>query len=161
MSEMVPMTREKYNELRAEIQHLETVTMPEIAEKIAEARAEGDLKENAEYHAQRENQGQTQARINEKKQKVANAYIIDPSKLSKDEVGLLATVTVKDLDYDDEEEFTIVGAGDEDYESGKILSTSPIGAALLGKKVGDALEVEVPKGKLKFEVLSIEYRDIE
>ncbi len=158
MADMVPMTKEKYNELRVEIERLENEEMPIIAEKIAEARAEGDLKENAEYHAQRENQGMMQAKINEMKQKVANAYIIDPSKQSKDEVGLLATVTVKDLDYDDEEEFTMVGSGDEDYDQGKILSTSPIGSALMGKKVGEKVEIPVPKGTLKFEVLSIEYR---
>jgi transcription elongation factor GreA len=158
MSEMVPMTREKYNKLRAEVEQLETVEMPLITEKIAEARAEGDLKENAEYHAQRENQGMLQAKINQKKQMIANAYIIDPSKLSKNEVSLLASVKVKDLDYDDEEEFTLVGAGDEDYDEGKILSTSPIGAALLGRKVGDKVEIDVPKGKLKFEILAIEYR---
>ena len=84
--------------------------------------------------------------------------IIDPSKIPKDEVGLLATVTVKDLDYDDEEEFTMVGAGDEDYDEGRILSTSPIGAALMEKKVGEQVEIDVPKGKLRFEVLTIEYR---
>ncbi|MDX1930718.1 MAG: transcription elongation factor GreA [Pirellulaceae bacterium] len=160
MSEMVPMTKEAYNRLRAEIEHLEAVEMPLIAEKIAEARAEGDLKENAEYHAQRENQGLTQAKINQRKDKLANAYIIDPSKLNRDEVSVLATVKVRDLAYDDEEEFTLVGSGDEDYDAGKILSTSPIGMALLGKKVGDKIEVPVPKGKLKFEILSIDYRDL-
>ena len=157
MSEMVPMTRDKYNELRSEIERLETEEMPKITEKIAEARAEGDLKENAEYHGQRQNQGLLQAKINEMKSMIANAYIIDPSKLNKDEVSLLATVTVKDLDYDDEEEFTMVGAGDEDYDRGKILSSSPIGAGLMGKKVGDKVEIEVPKGKLRFEILGIDY----
>ena len=158
MSEMVPMTREKYNELRAEIERLETEEMPKITEKIAEARAEGDLKENAEYHGQRQNQGMLQAKINELKSKVANAYIIDPSKLNREEVCLLATVKVKDLDYDDEEEFTMVGVGDEDYDKGKILSTSPIGAGLMGKKVGDRVEIDVPKGKLRFEIIGIDYR---
>ncbi len=160
MSEMVPMTKEAYNRLRAEIEHLEAVEMPLIAEKIAEARAEGDLKENAEYHAQRENQGLTQAKINQRKDKLANAYIIDPAKLNRDEVSVLATVKVRDLAYDDEEEYTLVGSGDEDYDAGKILSTSPIGMALLGKKVGDTVEVPVPKGKLRFEILSIDYRDL-
>jgi transcription elongation factor GreA len=160
MSDMVPMTREKYNAIRAEIEHLEAVVMPEIAEKIAEARAEGDLKENAEYHGQRERQGLMQARINEKKAKIANAYIIDPAKIDKGEVGLLATVRVKDLDYGDEEEFTIVGLGDEDYDAGKILSNSPIGSGLMGKRVGEKVEITVPRGKLKFEILAIEYRDL-
>ena len=160
MSEMVPMTKEAYNRLRAEIEHLEAVEMPLIAEKIAEARAEGDLKENAEYHAQRENQGLTQAKINQRKDKLANAYIIDPAKLNRAEVSVLATVKVRDLEDDDEEEFTLVGSGDEDYDAGKILSTSPIGMALLGKKVGDKIEVPVPKGKLSFEILSIDYRNL-
>lgn len=160
MSEMVPMTRENYEALRVEVDRLENEEMPAIAEKIAEARAEGDLKENAEYHAQRENQGMMQAKINDMKNKIANAYIIDPSKLNKDVVSLLATVTVKDLDYDDEEEFTMVGSGDEDYDSGKILSTSPIGSALMGKKIGDQVEIEVPKGTLRFEILGIDYKDV-
>jgi transcription elongation factor GreA len=160
MSEMVPMTKEAYNRLRAEIEHLEAVEMPLIAEKIAEARAEGDLKENAEYHAQRENQGLTQAKINQRKDKLANAYIIDPAKLNRAEVSVLATVKVRDLAYNDEEEYTLVGSGDEDYDAGKILSTSPIGMALLGKKIGDKIEVPVPKGKLQFEILSIDYRDL-
>jgi transcription elongation factor GreA len=160
MSEMVPMTKEAYNRLRAEIEHLEAIEMPLIAEKIAEARAEGDLKENAEYHAQRENQGLTQAKINQRKDKLANAYIIDPAKLNRNEVSVLATVKVRDVDYDDEEEYTLVGSGDEDYDAGKILSTSPIGMALLGKKIGDRIEVPVPKGKLRFEILSIDYRDL-
>lgn len=158
MSDLVPMTRDRYNEMRAEVEHLESVEMPKIAEKIAEARAEGDLKENAEYQGQRQNQGMMQAKINQLKQALANAYIIDPTKVAKDEVGLLATVTVKDLDYDDEEQFTLVGSGDEDYDTGKILSSSPIGAALLGRKIGDKIEVPVPKGKLRFQIIKIDYQ---
>lgn len=158
MSDLVPMTRDRYNEMRAEVEHLESVEMPKIAEKIAEARAEGDLKENAEYQGQRQNQGMMQAKINQLKQALANAYIIDPTKVAKDEVGLLATVTVKDLDYDDEEKFTLVGSGDEDYDTGKILSSSPIGAALLGRKIGDTIEVPVPKGKLRFQIIKIDYQ---
>jgi transcription elongation factor GreA len=157
MSDLVPMTRDRYNQLRTEVEQLETVEMPKITEKIAEARAEGDLKENAEYQGQRQNQGMLQAKINQLKQQLANAYIIDPSKVDKDVVGLLATVTVKDLDYGDEEQFTLVGAGDEDYDTGKILSTSPIGSALMGKRVGDKIEVAVPKGKLRFQVLQVNY----
>lgn len=158
MSDLIPMTRERYNQIRAEVDHLETVEMPRIAEKIAEARAEGDLKENAEYHGQRQNQGLMQAKINQLKHQLANAFIIDPSKIPKDEIGLLATVTVKDLDYDDDEQFTLVGSGDENYDQGKILSSSPIGAALMGKKVGDTIEVAVPKGKIRFQILKIDYQ---
>ena len=157
MSDQVPMTRDRYNQIRADIERFESIEMPVIAEKIAQARAEGDLKENAEYHAQRENQGMMQAKINQLKVQLANAYIIDPAKFNKNEVGLLATVTVKDLAYGDEEKFTLVGAGDENYDTGHILSTSPIGSALMGKKIGDQVEVPVPKGTLKFEVLAIDY----
>lgn len=157
MSDYVPMTREGYNRIKAEIEALEQ-EMPKIAEKIAEARAEGDLKENAEYHAQRENQGMVQAKINALKTKLANAFVVDPSKQPKNEVAFGATVKVRDLDYGDEEEYTMVGAGDEDYDVGKILTTSPIGAALMGAKVGKKIEIQVPRGILKYEVLSIEYR---
>ncbi len=156
MTEFVSMTREGYNRMKAEIERLETVEMPLIAEKIAEARAEGDLKENAEYHAQRENQGMLQAKINTLKQKLSNAHIVDTSTLPKDQVGFGATVKVKDS-WGDEEEYTLVGAGDEDYEHGRILSSSPFGIALTGKKVGEIVEIEAPRGKLKYEILSIEF----
>ena len=159
MSERVPMTQEAYNRRRAEIERLETVEMPKIAEKIAEARAEGDLKENAEYHAQREAQGMLQAKINDLKSRLANAAIIDPAKVPKDEVAFNATVKVLDLDLDDEEEITLVGDGDEDYDNGRYLITSPIGQGLLGKKVGEIAEIEVPKGVIRFKVLEIRYED--
>jgi transcription elongation factor GreA len=157
--DFVPMTREAYNRLKSEIERLEMDEMPKIAQKIAEARAEGDLKENAEYHAQRENQGLLQAKINSLKSKLVNAHIVDPSTLPKDEVVFGATVRVLDLDFQDEEEYTLVGMGDEDYDCGKILTTSPIGAALLGAKVGQTVEVTVPRGKLRYKVQGIEFRD--
>ena len=156
MSGSIPMTREGYNKLKAEIEHLEAVVMPQIAEKIAEAREEGDLKENAEYHAQRENQGMTQAKIMELKGKIARADIVDISQLPKDQVVFGCTVTVKDLTYRDEEDFTLVGEGEDDLDAGKILITSPIGQGLLGKKVGEVAEIEVPAGLQKFEILKIE-----
>jgi transcription elongation factor GreA len=158
--DFVPMTREAYNRLKSEIERLEMDEMPKIAQKIAEARAEGDLKENAEYHAQRENQGLLQAKINSLKSKLVNAHIVDPTTLPKDEVVFGATVRVLDLDFQDEEEYTLVGMGDEDYDCGKILTTSPIGAALLGAKVGQTVEVTVPRGKLRYKVQGIEFRDL-
>ena len=157
MSDRVPMTQEAYNKRRIEIEHLENVEMPKIAEKIAEARAEGDLKENAEYHAQREAQGMLQAKINDLKSRLARAAIVDQSKIPKDEVAFNATVKVLDVDLDDEEEITLVGDGDEDYDAGKYLITSPIGQGLLGKKVGETAEIEVPKGVITFKVLEISY----
>lgn len=157
MSDTVPMTREGYNKLKAEIDHLENVEMVEITKKLAEAREEGDLKENAEYHGQRQNQGMLQARINEMKSKLARADIVDMSQLPKDEVVFGCTVTVLDMKYQDEEAFTLVGEGEEKPEDGLIKITSPIGRGLVGKKVGDVAEIEVPSGIQKFEVLKIEF----
>jgi len=156
MAESVPMTRQGYNKIKAEINRLENEELPQVTDKIAEAREEGDLKENAEYHAQRENQGMLMAKINELKDKIARATIIDPSKLPKDQVVFGSTVTVEDKAYGDEEVFTLVGAGDEDYDSGKILVTSPLGQALLGKKVGQTAEFDAPAGKLQFKILKID-----
>jgi transcription elongation factor GreA len=160
MVESVPMTREGFNKIKAEIEHLENEVMPEIAGKIAEAREEGDLKENAEYHAQRENQGKTQARINMLKDKLARASIVDMSDLPRDEVAFGCTVTVEDQDDGMEEQFTFVGAGEEDYKTGKILVTSPIGKGLLGKKVDEVVEIEVPAGTMRLKVVKIEYPDV-
>jgi len=155
--ERVPMTQEAYNEKQKEVDHLENNVMPEIAIAIAAARDEGDLKENAEYHAQREKQGMMQARINQIRDRLARAQIVDPSAVPKDIVAFGAKVTVLDVDIDDEEIITLVGDGDEDYDQGKYLITSPIGRGLLGKKVGEEAEIEVPKGSLTFKVLKIEY----
>jgi transcription elongation factor GreA len=153
----IPMTQDGYNKIKAEIHKLEAEEMPKIADRIAQARAEGDLKENAEYHGQRERQGMLQAKINLLKDKVARAQIIDPATVPRGEVAFSATVRVKDLDLDDEEEFTLVGAGEEDYDTGKILVTSPIGQGLLGKKIGDQVEIKVPKGTINFEIIEIKY----
>lgn len=154
------MTQKAYDRLRAEIEELENVLMPQIAEDIATARAEGDLKENAEYHAQREKQGMVQAKINERKDKISRAVIVDPSQIPRDEVAFGATVKVLDIDIDDEEVITLVGEGDEDYDNGRYKITSPIGQGLLGKKVGETAEISVPKGTLVFKVLEIRYEEL-
>ena len=155
MSEIIPMTRKGYNKIKAEVDRLENDEMPKIVERIANARAEGDLKENAEYHGARESQGMLQAKINQLRGKLSRASIVDMSKLPKDEVAFGAHVVVKDLQYNDEEEYTLVGAGEEDYDCGKILCTSPVGQGLVGKKIGDQVEIEVPRGTLKLEIVSI------
>jgi transcription elongation factor GreA len=157
MVERVPMTHAGYNKLRAELDRLEQVELPKAAERVANARAEGDLSENAEYHGARETQGLLQAKVNMLRDKLNRASLVDVSKLPKDEVGFGATVAVKDLDFGDREEFTLVGAGEEDYDNGRILVTSPIGQGLLGKKVGDTAEIAVPKGTLRFQVLEIRF----
>lgn len=157
MSDIIPMTQEGYNKIKAEIEEYENVQMPMIIQRIATAREEGDLKENAEYHGQREAQGMLQAKINNLRSKLAHAKIVDPSTMNQDEVAFGASVKVLDLDFEDEEVITLVGAGDEDYDSGKYLITSPLGQGLLGKRVGDEVEIPVPKGTLHFKILEINY----
>src|SRR4029078_9499569 len=129
--------------------------MPKITQRIANARAEGDLSENAEYHGARESQGMLQAKINMLRDKLSRAQIIAMASMPKDQAAFGATVVVKDLDFGDKESFTLVGAGDENYDEGKIQVTSPLAQGLIGHKVGDKVEIEVPKGSMKFEILEI------
>ena len=156
--ERQPISREGYDKLREEIRRLEQEEMPKIAEKIAEARAEGDLSENAEYHGQREAQGLLQAKINQLKTQLANCYIVDKSTMPKGLVGFGSRITVKDLDDGTEEKYELVGPGEEDYEGDvmKILTSSPLAQGLLHKKVGDRVEVEIPRGTLRVEITGIE-----
>ena len=155
MSDRIPMTRVGYDKLKADLDQLHTVEMPKILERLGIARSEGDLSENAEYHGARESQGMMQARIDLLRDKLSRAILMDASQFPKDEVSFGATVRVKDLNFDDEEEFTLVGAGEEDYDTGKILITSPLAQGLVGKKIGDRVEIVVPAGTLKFEILEI------
>jgi transcription elongation factor GreA len=157
MSDLIPMTRTGYDKLKAELAQMETVEMPKLAQRVAAARSEGDLSENAEYHGARESQGMLQAKINLLRDKLARASIVDPSRLPKGEVAFGSTVVVKDLDFGDEEIFTLVGAGEEDYDSGKILVTSPLAQGLLGKKIGEKVEIPVPAGTMKFEIVEIRF----
>lgn len=159
MSDLIPMTRTGYDKLKAELDHLTNVEMPKITERIANARAEGDLSENAEYHGARESQGMLQAKINLLSDKLARASIVDTSKTPRDQVAFGATVVVMDLEFQDEETFVLVGAGEEDYDSGKILVTSPLAQGLMGSKIGDRVEIPVPAGTMKFEIREIRYED--
>ena len=157
MSDRVPMTRTGYDKLKAELNDMENEQMPVIEKRIAAARAEGDLSENAEYHGARESQGMLQAKINLVKDKLSRAEIIDPATMPKDQVVFGVTVTVKDLEFGDTEKFTLVGAGEEDYDAGKILITSPLAQGLLGKKIGETAEIEVPAGTNRFEILELRF----
>lgn len=152
-----PITREGYDKLKAEIQHLEDVVMPDIAEKIAEARSEGDLKENAEYHGQREEQGRVAAKIAQLKTKLADCRVVNKAEMPKGEVTFGSTVTIKDVDLDEEETYEFVGPGEEDYDGPvmRILTTSPIATALMGKKVGDKVVIELPRTTMDVEILKI------
>jgi len=157
MSDVMPMSRVGYDKLMADLKHMEGEEMPRLAERIAEARSAGDLKENAEYHGARESQGLLQAKINLIRDKLSRARIVDASQLPKDEVVFGATVVVKDLEFGDEEVFTLVGAGEEDYDAGRILITSPLAQGLVGKKVGQKADIVVPKGTLHFEIREIRF----
>jgi transcription elongation factor GreA len=155
MIDRIPMTRAGYNKLKAELDHMQNVEMLALEERVGRSRAEGDLHENAEYEGARESLEILRARAGALRDKLARAVIVDPAKAPKDEVAFGVTVAVKDLDTGDEEEFTLVGAGEEDYDAGKILVTSPLAQGLVGKKVGDRVEIKVPVGVLRFEILSI------
>ena len=157
--DMVPVTKSGFEKIKAELDHLENVEMPKAAMRIAEARSEGDLSENAEYHGARETQGMLQAKINLLKDKLSRAQIIDTSRLPKDEVVFGCTVRVKDLDFGDEETFILVGEGEEDYDTGRILCTSPLAQGMIGKKIGDKVEIPVPKGTMSFKILEITFEE--
>lgn len=151
-TDRIPMSKEGYDKLKAQLDKMKNEDMPRIAEQIAEARSFGDLSENAEYDAAREAQGMLQARINDLQDKLARAFVIDKSTLPTDRVVYGSKVKVTDLEFNDEEEFILVGPGEEDYDQNKILCNSPIGQGLLGKKIGEVAEIEVPKGTLKLRI---------
>jgi transcription elongation factor GreA len=151
----IPMTRDGYERLKAELDRMQNAEMIEVARRIATARELGDLSENAEYHAAREDQGMLQARIDSLRDKLSRAYFVDKNSLNTNSVVFGTRVRVKDLDMGDEETFDLVGPGDENYDQNKILTSSPVGQGLLGKKKGDVAEISVPMGKLRFEILEI------
>ena len=153
--ERIPITREGYEKLKADLDRMQNFEMIEVTKRIATARAMGDLSENAEYHAAREDQGMLQARIDALKDKLARAYFVDRNNQPSDSVVFGCRVKVKDLSLGEEESFQLVGPGEEDYNNNKILTTSPIGQGLIGKKQGDTVEIQVPMGKLRFEIVEI------
>jgi transcription elongation factor GreA len=150
------MTKEGLENLKAELNQMEE-RHPKILKAVQEAREKGDLRENAEYHAAREDLAATEARIELLKSKISNASIVDPSKIGGDAIVFGATVKLLDMEFAEEEEFTLVGEGEADPLNNRILTTSPMGQALLTRKVGDVVEVPAPKGALKFKVLEIRF----
>jgi transcription elongation factor GreA len=151
----IPMTREGFDKRKAQLDHMENVQMIEVTRRIAAARELGDLSENAEYHAAREDQGILQARITALKTELSCAYFVERNGINTETVVFGTLVKVKDLDLGDEESFHLVGPGDEDYDNNKILTTSPIGQGLLGKKKGEVAEIQVPMGIVRFEIVEI------
>ncbi len=156
--EKVPMTAEGYTSLEAEIKNLKTAERPRIIKLIAEARSHGDLSENAEYHAAKEVQGITEARIADLEDKLSRADIIDVSKLKGDQVMFGATVTLIDEDTEDKVKYRIVGEIEGNVKEGKISITSPIARALLGKRKNDVVEVSTPGGGKSYEIVKVEFK---
>ncbi len=156
-TDRVPMTREGYEKEKAKLDQMSNVEMIEVAKRIASARELGDLSENAEYHAAREDQGMLQARIDAMKDRLARAYIVDQNSLPRDAVVFGARVSIKDLDSGESEVYELVGPGDEDYDNNKILTTSPRGQGLLGKKIGEIAEIKVPRGILRYQIVEITF----
>jgi transcription elongation factor GreA len=156
----IPMTREGYERKKAELDRMQNAEMLELTKRVAAARELGDLSENAEYHAAREDQGILQAKINMLKDQLGRAYIVDTDSLPTDAVAFGSRVKVKDLDLDEEETFELVGPGQENPDGNRILTTSPIAQGLLGKRKGEVAEIQVPRGTLRFKVLDITMADL-
>ncbi|NTU53325.1 MAG: transcription elongation factor GreA [Chlorobiaceae bacterium] len=156
MSDRVYLTRDGYNRLKTELHQLTTQTRKEVLEKIAEARSHGDLSENAEYDAAREEQAQIETKITDLENKLASASILDPKQIKTDKVYILTSVKLRNLQVDDEIiEYTLVSSEEADMDLGKISVRSPVGRSLIGKIVGDKVRISVPKGELHYEILDI------
>ena len=153
----VPMTPAGHKKLEEELKDRKTVQRPAIIEAIAEARAHGDLSENAEYHAAREQQSFNEGRIQELEAVLGAAEIIDPTKISGDTIKFGATVIIADEDTDEERTLQIVGEYEADIDSGKISISSPIAKSLIGKMEGDSVNVNTPKGAKSYEVVDVKY----
>jgi transcription elongation factor GreA len=157
MMERVPITLEGLKNLEEELQRLKAVERPRIIAAISEARAHGDLSENAEYHAAKEQQGMNEARVSEIEDKINRAEVIDISKMSGDTIKFGATVTLSDEDSGDKVTYTIVGDTEANLRDRKISISSPIGKALIGKSKGESVDVTTPKGTRTFEVLKVSW----
>lgn len=156
--ERVPMTTQGYKTLEAELHRLKSEERPRIIQAIAEARAHGDLSENAEYHAAKEAQGLNEAKVADLEDKMNRAEVVDPAKLSGESIKFGATVKLVDEDTDEEVTYQIVGDMEANVREGKISISSPIARALIGKSVGDSAEVTTPKGARSYEVLAIAWK---
>lgn len=154
---MAYMSEEGYKKLLEELKYLETVQRPEISRQIAEARDKGDLSENAEYDAAKEAQGLLEMRINKLKAIIADAKIIDESKLKTDSVQILNKVELKNVKNGMKMTYTIVSESEANLKEGKISVNTPIAQGLLGKKVGDIAEIKVPQGTISLEVMNISF----
>lgn len=153
----IPMTMEGFLQLEAELKHLKSIERPAVIRAIAEARDHGDLSENAEYHAARERQSFIEGRVAELETKIARAEIIDVTKLSGEQVMFGATVTVADEDTEEKLTYQIVGQDEADIKSGRLSIGAPLARALIGKSVGDYVEVMTPSGAKSYEIIKISF----
>ncbi len=155
MTKMSYVTEEGLNKLREELKQLETVERPKIKKQIAEARDKGDLSENAEYDAAKEEQGMLEMRIQRLKSTIANARVLDESKIDTNTVQIMNKVKIKNKKNNAVMEYTIVSESEADLKQKKISVSSPIAKGLLGKEVGDVVDIEVPNGIIPFEIMEI------
>lgn len=154
-----PMTPQGHKALEEELKQLKTIDRPRITEAIAEAREHGDLKENAEYHAAREQQGMCEARIRDIEAKLGGAEVIDPTKLPQDgRVVFGVTVVLENMDTGEERRYQIVGDDEADVKLGKISVGSPIARGLIGKSEGDEAKIQTPSGVVEYEILEVLYQ---
>ncbi|MCX7793447.1 MAG: transcription elongation factor GreA [Thermodesulfovibrionales bacterium] len=158
MNGRIPMTKEGYQKLQEELERLLKVERPKNIREIEEARAHGDLSENAEYHAAKEKQAFIEARIRELQTKLSMAEVIDPSRINQSKIAFGAKVKVLDLEADEEYLFHLVGPEEADVKSGKISITSPVGRALVGKEVGDRVTIKAPARTIEYEIIEISYQ---
>lgn len=156
MSDNIILSQDGYEKMKKELKHLKTVKRKEVIQAIKTARAHGDLRENAEYDAAKEEQGFVESRIQELEYKLISARIIDESQMSTDKVFIGAFVTIYDEEFEEEIKYAIVGPDEADLKNNKISVASAVGKALLGKKVGDIVDAKVPAGVVKYKILKIE-----
>jgi transcription elongation factor GreA len=155
MTQKIPMTKAGYDKLKQELDRIVKVERAKNIRDIEEARAHGDLSENAEYHAAKERQGHLDAKKRELEQKLAHSQIIDISKLSNEKVVFGATVTLADTDSGDIKKYTLIGQEEADLKKGKISIQSPVGKALIGHKVGDVVTIKTPVKTVEYEIQEI------
>lgn len=157
MNDSIPMTETGYNRLQEELKNLVRVERPKVVQDIAEARSHGDLSENAEYDAAKDNQGFIEGRIKELNDKIARAQVINPAQISSDKIVFGARVTLFDVDSEKEVTYQIVGEDEANIKDGKISITSPVGRALIGHEVDDEVRITVPSGVRAYEITDINY----
>jgi transcription elongation factor GreA len=155
MSKFIYLSKEAYKKIKKELEVLKSEKRPELSKKISEARDFGDLKENAEYHAAKEALGLLETKISKLEETISRAKVISQKDITDEHVSIYTTVKLTDLDKNIEKEFTLVSNEESNFQENKISTISPVGKALLGKKVGEKVEVKVPAGLLRFKILDI------